>query len=90
MRATRPATSVSPEPGFPRTGEARRACRALIVTTAGPGERISGAIPHEETIRQHTKDGPPFAEALAGAGILPGAKVDTRRKGTWQVIPERR
>ena len=41
--------------GIPRTEEARRAYRELIVTTAGLGECISGAILYDETIRQQKK-----------------------------------
>jgi fructose-bisphosphate aldolase class I len=63
--------------GIPQTVEARRAYRELIVTTRGLCESISGAILYDETIRQQTKDGTPFAKALADAGIIPGIKVDT-------------
>ena len=50
------------------------------MTTAGLGECISGAILYDETIRQRTRDGTPSARALAGAGIIPGIKVDTGAK----------
>lgn len=50
------------------------------MTTAGLGECISGAILHDETIRQRTRDGTPFARALTIAGIIPGIKVDTGAK----------
>jgi fructose-bisphosphate aldolase class I len=43
--------------GIPLTVEARRAYRELIVTTPGLGECISGAILHDETIRQQKKVG---------------------------------
>jgi fructose-bisphosphate aldolase class I len=66
--------------GIPQTAEARRAYRELIITTAGLGEYISGAILYDETIRQHTKSGAPFARALAEIGIIPGIKVDTGAK----------
>jgi fructose-bisphosphate aldolase class I len=66
--------------GIAQTEEARRAYRGLIVTTAGLGECISGAILYDETIRQRTRDGTPSARALAGAGIIPGIKVDTGAK----------
>jgi fructose-bisphosphate aldolase, class I len=66
--------------GIPQTVEARRAYRELIVTTRGLGESISGAILYDETIRQQTKDGTPFAKALTDAGIIPGIKVDTGAK----------
>ena len=66
--------------GIPQTVEMRRAWRELIVTTPGLGESISGAILFDETIRQQTRDGTPFADALAGAGIVPGIKVDAGAK----------
>jgi fructose-bisphosphate aldolase class I len=62
--------------GIPQTEEARRSYRELIVTTPGLGDAINGAILFDETIRQKTKDGTPFAKALASAGIIPGIKVD--------------
>ncbi len=66
--------------GIPQTEEARRAYRELIVTTPGLAECISGAILYDETIHQKTKDGTPFIEVLAKAGIVPGIKVDTGAK----------
>jgi fructose-bisphosphate aldolase class I len=66
--------------GIPQTEEARRAYRELIVTTPGLGECIIGAILYDETIRQHKKDGTPFAKAITDAGIIPGIKVDTGAK----------
>jgi fructose-bisphosphate aldolase class I len=66
--------------GIPRTVEARRAYRELIVTTPGLGESISGAILYDETIRQRKKDGTPFVDAIAAAGIIPGIKVDAGAK----------
>ena len=62
--------------GIPQTEEARRAYRELIVTTPHLGEAISGAILCDETIRQGKKDGTPFVQAIADAGIIPGIKVD--------------
>jgi len=66
--------------GIPQTEEARRAYRDLIVTTPGLAESISGAILYDETIRQQTRDGEPFARALEEVGIIPGIKVDTGAK----------
>src|SRR5665213_1819130 len=48
--------------GIPQTVESRRAYRELIVTAPGLGGSISGAILYDETIRQKTKDGTPFAK----------------------------
>ena len=66
--------------GIPQTEEARRAYRELIVTTPNLSESISGAILYDETIRQNTDDGTPFAKALVEAGIIPGIKVDIGAK----------
>lgn len=66
--------------GIPQTTEARRAYRELIVTTPGLAESISGAILYDETIHQKTKDGRPFLQVLADAGIIPGIKVDKGAK----------
>ena len=66
--------------GIPQTEEARGAYRELIVTTGGLNESISGAILCDETIRQHMKDGTPFVNALTGAGIVVGIKVDLGAK----------
>ena len=66
--------------GISRIEEARRAYRELIVTTPGLGECISGVILYDETIRQQKKDGTPFVKSIAEAGIIPGIKVDTKRR----------
>lgn len=62
--------------GIDNTVDNRRAYRELLVTTPGLGDYIGGAILHDETIRQSTADGTPFAEALKQQKILPGIKVD--------------
>ena len=66
--------------GIALTAEARRAYRDMIVTTPRLGECISGAILYDETLRQQTDQGVPFAQALAQAGIVPGIKVDAGAK----------
>jgi fructose-bisphosphate aldolase class I len=66
--------------GIPQTAESHRKYRELIVNTPGLGESISGAILYDETIRQRTDDGTPFAQAFVDAGIIPGIKVDTGAK----------
>ena len=66
--------------GIPRTVEARRDYRELIVTTPNLGECISGLILYDETIRQQKKDGTPFVKVITDAGIIPGIKVDTGAK----------
>ena len=66
--------------GIPQTAEMRLAYREMIVTTPGLDDCISGAILFDETIRQQTSDGTPFAEALIDARIVPGIKVDIGAK----------
>src|SRR5436853_3610461 len=62
------------------TEENRRAYREVLFTTAGAGEFISGVILFDETIRQKTRDGRTFVEALEQQGIIPGIKVDKGAK----------
>src|SRR5882724_11445111 len=64
------------------TEETRRAYREMLLTTPRLGDFISGVILFDETIRQKTKDGRPFPEALRERGIIPGIKVD---KGTTEL-----
>jgi fructose-bisphosphate aldolase, class I len=66
--------------GVESTEENRRSYRQLLFTTPGIGEHISGVILFDETIRQATDDGTPFAEVLEKAGPIPGIKVDTGAK----------
>ena len=66
--------------GIPQTEELRRAYRDLIVTTPRLAECISGTILYDETIRQRTKEGSSFADAIRAAGMVPGIKVDTGAK----------
>src|SRR6478672_11476934 len=66
--------------GIVQTAEMRRAYRDMIVTTPDLGESIGGAILYDETIRQRTNAGVPFAAALQQAGIVPGIKVDAGSK----------
>ena len=56
--------------------ENRRAYRELLFTTPGVQDFVSGVILFDETLRQKTKDGKPFAEYLKANGIIPGIKVD--------------
>src|SRR5438876_12310115 len=62
--------------GLESTEEHRRAYRDLLFTTGGVEEYISGVILFDETIRQSTSDGTPFAQLLTRRGIVPGIKVD--------------
>jgi fructose-bisphosphate aldolase, class I len=63
--------------GIQSTEESRRAYREILFTTTGASEFISGAILYDETIRQTSSDGTPFAQVLSSQNILPGIKVDT-------------
>ncbi|MGE4366143.1 class I fructose-bisphosphate aldolase [Thermomonas sp.] len=65
--------------GIPCTEETRRAYRELLLTAPNLNQYISGAILFDETIRQSTRDGVPFAKYMAEHGMIPGIKVD---KGT--------
>ncbi|ALN89999.1 MULTISPECIES: class I fructose-bisphosphate aldolase [Lysobacter] len=62
--------------GIENTEENRRAYRELLLTTPKLNEYISGAILYDETLRQSTKAGVPFAKHMADNGIIPGIKVD--------------
>jgi fructose-bisphosphate aldolase, class I len=62
------------------TEENRRAYRDVLFSTAGVGEFISGVILFDETIRQKTRDGRTFIEALEQQAIIPGIKVDKGAK----------
>ena len=62
------------------TEEHRRSYREMLFTTPGAGSWISGVILYDETIRQKTRDGVPFAEYLARQGMIPGIKVDAGAK----------
>ncbi len=65
--------------GIESTEENRRAYRELLLTVPNVNEYLSGAILFDETIRQKTRDGVPFAKYMADHGMIPGIKVD---KGT--------
>ena len=62
------------------TEENRRAYRDLLITNPDGNKYISGMILYDETIRQSTSDGIPFAKKLTNDGIMPGIKVDTGAK----------
>ncbi len=65
--------------GIASTEENRRAYRELLLTVPKVNDYLAGAILFDETIRQSTKDGVPFAKYMADHGMIPGIKVD---KGT--------
>ena len=66
--------------GVESNEENRRAYREMLLTTPNLSDYISGAILFDETLRQSTKDGVPFAKYMAERGILPGIKVDLGTK----------
>jgi fructose-bisphosphate aldolase class I len=66
--------------GVESTEGNRRAYRDLLFTTEGAEDFISGVILYDETIRQSSADGTPFAKLLADRGIIPGIKVDKGAK----------
>jgi fructose-bisphosphate aldolase class I len=61
------------------TEESRRAYREMLFTAPSACQFVSGVIFYDETLRQKTRDGTPFAQYLMQQGIVPGIKVD---KGT--------
>ena len=65
--------------GIENVEENRRAYRELLLTAPNANEYLSGAILFDETIRQKTREGVPFAKYMADHGMIPGIKVD---KGT--------
>ena len=62
------------------TEEKRRRYREMLFSTQGIERNIGGVILFEETLRQSTQDGIPFARLLANCGIIPGIKVDKGAK----------
>ena len=68
------------------TEESRRAYRALLFTTPGIEDYISGVILFEETLWQDSNDGIALPKLLAQRGIVPGIKVD-KGKGPLALSP---
>lgn len=62
------------------TEESRRRYREILFTTQGIERNVGGVILFDETLRQSTKEGVPFAQLLASRGIFPGIKVDKGAK----------
>lgn len=62
------------------TEDNRRDYRALLLSTPGLGENVSGAILYDETLRMTTADGVAFPRMMQDNGIIPGIKVDTGAK----------
>ena len=66
--------------GIESIEENRRRYRELLFTTDGIEQYISGVILFDETLRQSSRDGVPFAKLLSSRGIIPGIKVDKGAK----------
>ncbi|ROO26767.1 class I fructose-bisphosphate aldolase [Salinisphaera orenii] len=66
--------------GIDNTEDNRRDYRALLLSTPGLGENVSGAILYDETLRMTTAEGVAFARMMQDHGIIPGIKVDTGAK----------
>lgn len=60
--------------------ENRRRYREILFTTEGIEKYVGGVILYDETLRQRTRDGIPFAKLLDSRGIVPGIKVDKGAK----------
>ncbi|MCH8250420.1 MAG: fructose-bisphosphate aldolase class I [Proteobacteria bacterium] len=58
----------------------RRRYREMLFTTPGIADYIGGVILFDETLRQSTSDGVPFAKYISDLGMIPGIKVDTGAK----------
>lgn len=66
--------------GLESTEENRRRYREILFTTDAIEQYIGGVILFDETLRQSTRDGTPFAKLLTDRGIVPGIKVDQGSK----------
>ncbi len=66
--------------GIDNSADNRRDYRAMLLSTPGLGDCVSGAILYDETLRMVTADGTPFARMMTDNGITPGIKVDTGAK----------
>jgi len=66
--------------GVESTEELRRRYREILFTSEGIEQYIGGVILYDETLRQSTQNGIPFAKLLSSRGIIPGIKVDKGAK----------
>lgn len=62
--------------GITSTEDSRRDFRELFISTKGAEEYLSGAILHDETIRQSSRAGVPIPDIMKSKNILVGIKVD--------------
>ena len=75
--------------GIESTEANRRPYRDMLLTAPGLEEHMSGVIFFDETIRQSTKDGPPFTELLA-SWASSRASRSTSGQSRWRCSPVRR
>ncbi|MBV1959112.1 MAG: fructose-bisphosphate aldolase, partial [Pseudomonadales bacterium] len=68
------------------TEQSRSDYRAMLFSSPGIEDYISGVILFEETLGQTTAEGKPLPELLAQRGIVPGIKVD-KGKGPLALSP---
>ena len=73
--------------GMPPAPESRRAYRKMLLTARGGPGFLSGVIRQDDTIRQTTSKGWPFANAAAA---LPPMKTVSRHSAEGQQYPTRR
>ncbi len=66
--------------GVESSEELRRTYRQMLFTASGSEQFVSGVIMFDESLRQKTDDGTPFAEAMKAKGIIAGIKVDKGAK----------
>jgi fructose-bisphosphate aldolase class I len=66
--------------GTESTEESRRRYREMLFTAKGVADYIGGVILFDETIRQATGNGVPFARYLNDLGMIAGIKVDKGAK----------
>ena len=71
--------------GIENTEENRRAYRELLLTAPNANQYLSGAILFDETIRQSTKSGVPFAEVHGRQRHDPGHQGRQGHPSRWPV-----
>ena len=62
------------------TADNRRDYREMLFRSPAMKDYISGVILFDETLRQKAVDGTPLVDLIAGAGAVPGIKVDAGAK----------
>jgi fructose-bisphosphate aldolase class I len=62
--------------GLESTPKKNREYRAMLISTPGLEEYISGVILHDQTTRQTVEENVSFAEYASKKGIMPGIRID--------------